>query len=425
MSSVSINLSSSQSTTPPIFINPLTILQNSQNAIKTLTNYNTNDSSISPFGSLTINDYNFNKYDDVMSYIEKFFLTNMLYILNGNIEDGSYCSGTNIEGNKGSGYQGRTYTSQTSSIVILPGAQIKNCTFDINISTTVDKGSLCYNINKRLQNMSESEKLKIINKVIINLESNSEFMNKLSNKKRFFNLLKDLLTNNLVISSGEAYNKCSQEVTVQKTQQLTLGGKVNCFNSTFKLDNNLVLKSFLYCLVLPSFDNVKKNVLLKNYFVQGDNSDCIYYKKIVEPCNTSTKKRKYEINILQPQIGTGICNYSNGQVITDDCEVPTCKVGPWSEWSDCKLIDATTSTLGKKTRIREYITRGQGCEGIITKEEIICTDFRVSPNNELSSLQRDGTWANLLTKGQIRNTQQILVVTLIVIAISILIFLLK
>lgn len=419
-----INIDSSQPTSGTIVLGS----GSTQTQLNSYNSLSTPSPEMDPFGfgsSVTISSADYNNYSKVIEYIKNFILSNMLNILTTTLDNGSYCTPNTIEGATTT-VNNQVLVSQTSTINILPGSVVEGCRFEQNISTKVDTGKLCYNINDRLNSISESERLRILDQVLFNLENSQTFIPIISNRTRFFNLLKQNLKNYLVTSSGKSVKNCSQRIIVKKDQTLNVSGKIKCYNSTFRLDNNLILKSFLACLVLPSFDNIEKDVLLRNYFVQGDNTNCVYYKKVIEGCNDVTKKRLVEVNIIQQQLGTGTCPYTNYQRIQEDCTIPTCKVGPWSEWSNCKLADPNVDTVGKQKRVRKYITNGEGCAFVSTLEERECTDFRPSYSDEsVKGLQKDGTWARLLTRGEVKTQPQIITVLFIVFVLIIIFILFK
>jgi hypothetical protein len=420
---------------PSITLPPSTITTTSCDSYK--------PTSIIPYDDddITSITYNFNNFQDVIKYSEKFIINEFTSQLKNNLNDKNFC-------------RQNTIITSSTNVFIPPGVILDNCILDININQNiagsglgVEADNLCVNINERLKYMTNEERNKFLNDAVDKLQVSLLLNPNFENRKKFINELCLLLKNNMNSSPSNSNTSCSQQTIIKSLQNVTIsppGGILRCKGcSRLTINNDAFVKPYMNCVIEPIWTNISNNPILSKYFNEGDRSSCIYQSVQITPCDTVTKKYKSKIEILRsanlgdPPESKYECKYFDGQIIENDCTVPGCEVSSWSEWSVCKF-DLDTNK-GKQSRIRKYIKDGEGCEGLNMKEERECelTREQLAPivkykgefelqKNKLNSINNSNNWINLITGNKFQGKSQIILLSLIIIfVIILLIFILK
>ena len=175
-------------------------------------------------------------------------------------------------------------------------------------------------------------------------------------KSTFVKNLKNAFFNELMNVDTSINSRCSQSILVTQNQNIIMKGPIYCEGSGFEFSQEAIIKNFMKCVTSPILDNVKNNGALKVMFSNPISSDCVYDKILVEPCS-STNKRKFRIDILQPEKEGGSCQYVQNQIIEEDCSITQCVTSEWSEWSPC--------VEGNQTRTRYVKLQGTNCPTLI------------------------------------------------------------
>jgi hypothetical protein len=384
--------------------------------------------------------YNFNKFDDVIKYSQKFIVDSFASELNKNLQDKTFCRQSTI-------------LSSTTNVFIPPDVTLVNCTIDVNINQRIGGGlgvetdNFCVNINERLKYMTNADRNNLFDRSIDKLKTSLISKTEFENRKNFIDQLVILLKNNINTTPSNSNTTCSQQTLIKKYQSVTIippGGIMKCNGcSKLTINNDAFIKPYMNCVVEPVWTNVSNNPMLQRMFTEGDRSSCVYQQVQLTACQPSTKKYRAKIEILKPSnLGNPPdnryeCKYQDGDTIEVDCTIPECEVSPWSEWSVCNI--QLGSNKGRQTRERKYVKSGEGCSGLVMKEERECELSREQlatvtryageysqAESKLNNINDTNNWIYLMIGQKIGGNSQVIYLSLLLfLIIIILIFILK
>ena len=244
------------------------------------------------------------------------------------------------------------------------GRDFTGPTCTINATQTIDTTStnLCMDINKRLVNTPSTVKQKLIKETLDQIIGTLSIG--ITQNVAFINALRSKMTNILMNVSDNIQANCSQNIFVGQDQKIYLLGKVECENSTLDFTQKAIVKQYMKCMVQPVLDVLLEDPELKSLYELNPNRDCEFVREPFEGCNGSV--RKFKIKILSKSKGSGTCKYnqtlSTPIIEEEKCEIQTCKVSEWSDWSEC--LNNTQS------RNRYILSGGVDCSSLV--EERVC-----------------------------------------------------
>lgn len=388
-----------------------------QNTQENIIDFNTSSNTIA-------STFDFNKITDVFNFSKEFLINEFVNELKAIATDDKFC---------------KTNTLISSTTNVNNNAILIGCVLNINIGQKIQPSeSICMNINERLKYMNNDERNQLFDKAINKLKIKLLNESKLVNKTRFINLLSTLLKNNINTTPSNSTTSCSQDIKITKTQTINLEGIIRCNNGVFNFNNRAFVNPYMKCVVEPIWTNLENNNELRNLYNKGDNSNCIYSETQITACDKTKNKYNVKIDIIEPQIGIGSCDYFNGQIVEKDCTIPECEVSAWSNWSDC-IPDTNNPRKGLQKRIRKYIKTGEGCqennmietkECELTREQTnIVTQYIENNQREQAKLNNIATsngWITLYTQGSFDTAgKKVLIVSLFLIIFIVTFFILK
>jgi hypothetical protein len=305
---------------------------------------------------------------------------------------------------------------QNMNVFIGPDADLGEC--DVKLGQTIDMTSkkVCLDINKAIMSLEGTEKLNFLQLVLDDVfNAQSKYV---KDRPMFVKKAKEFLLNKLMTIDSSANTKCSQSINISQDQNIYLLGEIKCKNSTFEFTQEAIVKAYMSCITGPFLDDMANDYNLKRLFEAKLDDNCIWVKKLVQPCDGSI--RKFRLEILRPAIGNGVCEFrddeytttqvrelarTNGiknpenmemeelcnalnlgikritdtevrclktnptvmkinqnDIITENCKIPTCQVSEWSEWSSC-------DSGGEQTRERKIIKPGEDCPYFTEKRD--------------------------------------------------------
>jgi len=258
---------------------------------------------------------------------------------------------------------------QSAKLVVGPDADLTDCKIELDQKIDLSSQKICGNINETLAGFEGEAKSTFINSLLDKVISRQP--KNIKDKTQFISRFKTLMVDNLMAVQGGVNSKCSQTISISQDQNIYFLGNISCKGSTFKFSQEAIVNAYMSCITAPVLDVISNDTLLKRYFTEKQNADCIYDFELLEPCNNN--KRKLKVNILSPAKGTGKCTYTNNQIIQEDCTTNSCKVSEWSEWSPC-LVDE------KHHRTRRITLQGKDCPPLYQEEDCFYEEERDRPN---------------------------------------------
>lgn len=239
---------------------------------------------------------------------------------------------------------------QAFKLNVGPEVDLSDCT--VNVDQKIDMKSIkvCSNINDTLSKFEGIEKYNFITKILKKVIDKQP--QTIRDKTEFINRFSDLMIDSLMAVTQSVNSKCSQSISLSQDQNVYLLGSIKCQGSTFNFSQEAIVDAYMSCITTPVLDNIKNDTLLKKYFEDSADADCVYDLTLIEPCDGET--RKVKVNILKPKKGNGKCKYTPNQTISQKCTSNSCEVSEWSEWSPC-LIDE------KQYRSRRIVLQGSDC----------------------------------------------------------------
>lgn len=266
---------------------------------------------------------------------------------------------------------------QSAKLLVGPEADLSDCNIDLSQQIDLSSKKICANINETLAKFEGEDKYnfikELLDKVILTQPQN------IKNKTNFIKRFRQLMIDSLMGVQGGVNSKCSQTISISQDQNIYFLGNVKCKGSTFKFTQEAIVNAYMSCITGPILDNMVNDSLLKKYFIENQNADCIYDFELLEPCNNN--KRKLKVNILSPSKGSGKCQYTQNQIIQDDCTTNSCKVSEWSEWSPCLINEI-------HHRTRRITLQGKDCPPLYEEEECVYEDKRERTNSNPQPVKR-------------------------------------
>jgi len=328
---------------------------------------------------------------------------------------------------------------QNMSVFIGPDADLGEC--DVTLGQTIDMSAkrVCLDINKVLLSLQGEEKVQLLRLILDEVfNQQSKYV---KDRPLFVQKAKEYLLNKLMTVEASANTKCSQSISVSQDQNIYLLGEIKCKDSKFEFSQSAIVKAYMSCITGPFLDDMANDYGLKRLFDAKLDNNCLWVKKLVQPCDGEI--RKFRIEIIRPAIGSGVCEFRDDEytlsevrelarrngiknpenletdelcdalnlgikrvtdkdvrciktnptvmkinqndIITESCKIPDCQVSDWSEWSSC-LVEP--GQLGEQTRERKVIKPGEDCPNVTEKRD--CTTTLRKRKNSDQVIPKEG-----------------------------------